>query len=127
MADPIVAQVHAWVAVGAAVAAAALMVAGVVVTASSTPLGRARRWLDRIVLVLIGLVAVAAVIGPVVLLVVGRPADWLHLVYAAIAIAAAPTARAIAAWRQSTRMGLWMTAGSLVTLGALLRLWVTGG
>jgi hypothetical protein len=127
MADPVIAQAHAWIAVGAAVAAVALGVAGLVGARSSGPTGRVRRWIDRIVLGLLGLVVAAALVGAIVLLVVGPPSDWLHLLYAAIALLAAPAARLIAGWRHSARVGLWMTAGSLVTLGALLRLWVTGG
>jgi hypothetical protein len=114
-------------AVGAAVVAAALGVLGVGVSIAKVPPGRARRWLDRGVLLLLGMVTVAAVVGPVVFLVAGPPGDWLHLLYAAIALGAVPVARALAAWRRSTRMGLWMAVGSLITLGALLRLWMTGG
>jgi hypothetical protein len=66
-------------------------------------------------------------VGPVLVIVMAPPREWLHLVYAAAALAAAPVARAIGAARGSSRLGAWVAVGGLVTLAALLRLWGTGG
>ena len=125
--DPVLAQLHAWLAAGAAVAAAALVIGGVIDTLGVVRPGVAKRWLDRLLLALLGLVTLAAILGPLVLLLVGPPDDWLHLLYAAVVLAAAPIARLIADRRGSARVGAWVATGGLVTLGALLRLWMTGG
>jgi hypothetical protein len=126
MSDPLVGQAHAWLASGTAVVATTLGILGVGAAAGIVPPAHARIWLDRGVLLLAGVAGLAAFVGAILLLVVGPPADWLHLVYAGVALGAAPGARLIAGWRHSPRLGLWLTAGSLVTLGALLRLWMTG-
>jgi hypothetical protein len=55
------------------------------------------------------------------------PADPLHFVYAMVALVALPVVRLEAMRRRSTRVGWWVCAGGLITLGALLRLWATGG
>ena len=88
---------------------------------------RSRRWLDRAIIALLLVTGAAAIVGPLLLIAVGPPREWLHLVYAAAALAAAPAARAIAAARGSSRTGAWVAVGGLVTLAALLRLWGTGG
>ena len=121
------AQLHLALAVAAAIVAAALVVLGLVDAAGLVTGPRSRRWLDRAILALLLVTAAAAIVGPLVLLVVGPPREWLHLVYAAAAFAAAPVARAIAAARGSSRTGAWVAVGGLVTLAALLRLWGTGG
>lgn len=120
-------QVHAWLAVAAAIVAAAIVVLGALDAVRLFTGTTARRWLDRALLVLLAVVAAGAVLGPFVLVLVGPPREWLHLVYAAAALAAAPVARAIAAARAPSRMGGWVAVGGLVTLAALLRLWGTGG
>ena len=125
---PALAQVHAWLAVGAAVAAALATLTGLAMGAGIV---HGRRWLvaaDRLILVLLVLVAAALTLGPV--LVLGRgagPSDPLHLVYAGVALLALPVLRLEAMRRRSARAGWWVFAGGLVTLGALLRLWATGG
>ena len=125
--ESVLAVVHAWIAAGAAIAAAAMVVVGVVDALGLVPAAGARRWLDRLLLALLALVAATAMLGPLLVVLVRPPADWLHLLYAVLALAAAPTARLIAARRGSARIGAWVAAGGLVTLGALLRLWMTGG
>jgi hypothetical protein len=122
-----VGQLHLWVAIAAAVVAAGVVVLGVVDALGIVTAARGRRWLDRALLALLALLAAAALLGPLVLLLVGPPGEWLHLVYAAAALAAAPVARAIAGSRGSPRIGGWIAGGGLVTLAALLRLWGTGG
>lgn len=125
---PTLAVVHGWLAAGAAVLAVLATLAG-----AGMGLGAlaGRRWLvlvDRLILALLLVVAVALALGP--LLVVGRgawPSDPLHLVYAGVALLAMPVLRLEAMRRRSARVGWWVCAGGLVTLGALLRLWATGG
>jgi hypothetical protein len=121
------AQLHLALAAGAAVVAAGVVVLGVVDAAGVVTADRSKRLLDRGILALLAVTAAAAIVGPLVLLVAGPPREWLHLVYAAAALAAAPVARAIAAARGSSRTGAWVAVGGLVTLAALLRLWGTGG
>jgi hypothetical protein len=121
------AQLHLALAAGAAVVAAGVVVLGVVDAAGVVTADRSKRLLDRGILALLVVTAAAAIVGPLVLLVAGPPREWLHLVYAAAALAAAPVARAIAAARGSSRTGAWVAVGGLVTLAALLRLWGTGG
>ena len=121
------AQLHLALAVGAAVVAAGVVVLGLVDATGVVTADRSKRLLDRGILALLVVTAAAAIVGPLVLLVAGPPREWLHLVYAAAALAAAPVARAIAAARGSSRTGAWVAVGGLVTLAALLRLWGTGG
>lgn len=119
-------QVHGWLAIATAVIAVVVVVVGALAGLGILTPGRGRRWMDRGLLALIALVAGASVAGVVVLVLVGPPGEWLHLVYAAAALWAVPVARAIAGARASTRIGWWVAAGGLVTLAALLRLWGTG-
>jgi len=97
-----------------------------------------RRTLDRLLLVGI-LATLAAIVSGPLLLAEGRViTDPLHALYGAIALLAGPVTRG-AAMRDTVRpcaragspvppaVGRWMVAGGLVTLGALLRLWMTGG
>jgi hypothetical protein len=121
------AQLHLALAVAAAIVAAGIVALGVVDAAGVVTAPRSRRWLDRGILALLVVTAAAAIVGPLVLVVTGPPREWLHLVYAAAALAAAPVARTIAAARGSSRTGAWVAVGGLVTLAALLRLWGTGG
>jgi hypothetical protein len=118
------AAVHGWIGVLAALLAAAMVVLGVL-----DGLGRvhARRGLDRLVLALLAATGVGAIVGIGVLVGVQPPSDGLHLVYGIVAVIAVPVARLIAGMRRSARLGWWLAAGGLVTLGALLRLWATGG
>ncbi len=125
---PTLAQVHAWLAAGAAIAAVLATGAGVALGAGAAG---GRRWLvaaDRLILALLVLVAAAIALGAGLALGRGAgPSDPLHLVYAGVALLAMPVLRLEAMRRRSARLGWWICAGGLVTLGALLRLWATGG
>jgi hypothetical protein len=123
----LLAQVHLWAAVAVVALAASLVIGGVLEAVGVLRGQAARRWLDRLILALLVAAAAAALVGPLLLLVVGPPRDWLHVVYAGVAIGAAPLARLEAARRGATRYGRWVAVGGLVTLAALLRLWGTGG
>ncbi len=123
--------VHAWIAAAAGIAAVAAASVGALVGVGPVRGHTARLWLDRLVLAVLVLVAANVVLGGAlaILAVGGRsgPADPLHLVYAVVALIALPVLRLEAMRRRSTRVGWWVSAGGLVTLGALLRLWATGG
>jgi hypothetical protein len=119
-------QLHGWLANATAVVAVAIVAAGASAGLGILTGSRARRWMDRALLVLIAVVAAASVVGVIVLVAVGPPREWLHVVYAAVALWAVPVARAVGRARASTRIGWWVAAGGLVTLAALLRLWGTG-
>jgi len=120
------AQLHAWIAVVVAVVAALLVALGTLQALGIVRGGSAKLWLDRLILVLLAAVTVACVVGLLVLVLVAPPREWLHLVYAALALAAAPLARYTAARRRSRRLGAWVAGGGLLTLAALLRLCGTG-
>jgi hypothetical protein len=118
------ALLHAWVAVAGAVVAAILVVLGVLQGLGAFG---AKRWLDRLVLALFGAMVLAVLLGPGIVIAVAPPASALHFGYAAVAVAATPTLRLVGTRRGSQRIGWWVAAGALLTLGALLRLWATGG
>ena len=125
------AVLHAWLASAAAVVAAGAVVLGALAGLGLAAGRSARLWLDRLVLGLLAVVTANVALGGLVafLGLGGRsgPADPLHLVYAAAALVALPVARFEVERRGSTRVGWWVCGGGLVTLGALLRLWATGG
>jgi hypothetical protein len=123
--------VHAWLAVAAGVVAALAAVLGAM-AGLGIARGRAMRlWLDRAVLALLVVVAANVALGGLVAILGagGRagPADPLHFVYAVVALLVVPVLRLEAMRRRSARVGWWVCAGAIVTLGALLRLWATGG
>ena len=127
---PSAAELHAWLAVAGAVLATGATVLGLLTGIGVTRGRVARLWIDRLILAILAVVAVDLLLGAGVALLAsgGRgPADPLHLVYAVVALLALPAARFEVERRGSTRIGWWVCAGGLVTLGALLRLWATGG
>ena len=128
---PGLAVLHAWLASAAAIIAAGAVVLGALVGLRIAARRSARVWLDRLVLGLIAVVAANIALGGLVVILApgGRsgPADPLHLVYAVAALLALPVARFEVERRGSTRVGWWVCAGGVVTLGVLLRLWATGG
>lgn len=87
---------------------------------------------DRLVLVSLAAIAVAVVLGLVVLAGGGRPADPLHLLYGVLACVALPAGWALAgragAGSGVTRRGrdAWLTVAAAVLLGIELRLFLTG-
>jgi hypothetical protein len=127
---PSAAVLHAWLAAAVAVLTVGATLLGAL-AGSGVARGRAvRRWLDRLVLAVLAVVAANLLLGAAVALLASGgkgPADLLHLVYAMVALLTLPVLRLEAMRRRSARIGWWVCAGGLVTLGALLRLWATGG
>jgi hypothetical protein len=90
-----------------------------------------RSALDRAVLVVLGSVLSADVIGAILLLAGSRPADPLHLVYGPAALVALPLAiwigaRSVSADPSRVRRDVWTAGGGIVLLGIVLRLFATG-
>jgi heme A synthase len=111
--------------IGWLVAAAALAVAVIAVIGWARPPLR-RHLLDWAVLAAIALVALDALVGAVVVLSGARPADGLHFLYAALALAILPAARFWGGRARGPRASLLAIAG-MVLLGFTLRLFQTGG
>ncbi len=82
-----------------------------------------RRWLDRLVLAGLAISSLAAVLGLIAFVGGDHPDDPLHFLYAVVAVAALPVARA---WGQSGPRPGVMLLGGLVLLGVTLRLFQTG-
>jgi hypothetical protein len=114
---------HAWLATLSAVLAALLVVLGALVGVGMV---HGVRWLDRLIVAVMAAVAAAGILGPLLFIVVAPPSETVHILYAGVALLAAPVARLESLRRRSTRAGWWVAAGGLVTLGAILRLWATG-
>jgi hypothetical protein len=119
---------------------AGALAAGVTAMAVLPATGRPR-WLpvDWFILAIAGTVAVTALVGLILWAATGGPEDGLHSLYAALALLTLPVARILgsdaavseAAPRGevrvvSRRLGRWLLAGGLITVGALVRLWMTG-
>lgn len=107
---------------GLALALASIAVIGLS-AAGWLPRPPARLWVDRAILVALGVAIVAAVAGLVVLVGGTGPADPLHFLYAVVALAALPLARFWPAPRR--RRGL-LLLGALVLGGVVVRLFQTG-
>ena len=119
----LLARLHAWIATASAVIAGLVVIVGAL---DGAGIVQARAWLDRLAVALVGALVLVALLGPGIIIGLGGPADPLHLVYAAIALAAVPLARLVASRRGSVRPGWWMAAGGVATLGMLYLLWQSG-
>jgi hypothetical protein len=120
----IVTMVHAWLAVIAVVATGAIVVASLLALLGARV---TRTLLDRLLIGLLLSAGPAAILGPVIWIAGRPPADPLHAVYGALAVLALPLTRAAVGRRPARIVARWLLLGGLVTLGALLRLWMTGG
>jgi hypothetical protein len=88
-----------------------------------------RAWaVDGLALVVEVGIIIAAGVGPLLLATGHRPADPLHLVYAAVAVLSMPAALAVAMSRGSTGAARdrWLMVGALVLVGVSVRLLQTG-
>jgi hypothetical protein len=119
----LLARLHAWIATASAVIAGLVVIVGAL---DGAGIVHARAWLDRLAVALFGSLVLVALLGPGIIIGLGGPADPLHLVCAAIALAAVPLARLVASRRGSERPGWWAAAGGVATLGMLYLLWQSG-
>lgn len=117
------ALLHAWVAVGAAVLAGALLVLAVL---GAGGMARTRAWQDRLAVGLFAVLLVAALLGPGIVIGVRPPSDPMHYLYAVAALGAVPLGRLVAVRRGLANVSWWVAGGAAVTLMALFRLWSTG-
>ena len=115
--------VHAAAAPVVAVLAIAL---GVVAVIAARGRDAHRNAIDRLILVVLVVALAAGATGAVLLATGHRPSDPLHLLYAAVAVAALPIARfAGGSVRWTSRS--WVLAGAaIVLIGVVLRLVATG-
>lgn len=74
----------------------------------------------------VGAVAVAAVVGLLLLVTGSAPADPLHLVYGALALVALPGAALVAAGRPVRQQAIVLCVGAVVLLILVVRLFQTG-
>ena len=86
---------------------------------------------DRLVLVVIGLVLANGLVGLVLIGTGARPADALHLLYGPAALATLPVGgwlsrRASAGAAAPHRREAWLVVATIVLLGIELRLFMTG-
>ncbi len=105
--------------------AAILVVAGegAVRLVSARPPGRAAAASSGAVAILLGMTAA----GGLALLAGGqRPKEFLHLVYALLALGLVPLADALAAQASPRRRALARLGGALVAAGVIARLFATG-
>ena len=110
-------------ALAVAVGASGVIVAAVAIGWSR--FGRPGRLaVDRAILVAIAVAIVAIGSGLLLLAAGGRPADALHFVYAAAAIAALPIARFAGVF--ASRRGLAVVVGAVVLVALVVRLSQTG-
>ncbi len=118
------AQLHAWIATGAAVLAGTVLILAVL---DATGVVATVRWRDGLSVALFVALLGAVLLGPGIVIGVRPPSDPMHYLYAVAAIGAVPAGRFHAVRRGSTRVSWWVAGGALVTLFALFRLWSTGG
>ncbi len=86
-----------------------------------------RLWVDRLILVGLGGVALTTVVGPALILSGEQPSDGLHFLYAAVALLALPVGRAVSgSMKTARRRGAAVVVAAVVLLGVLLRLYMTG-
>jgi hypothetical protein len=86
---------------------------------------------DRLVLVVIGLVLANGLVGLLLISTGARPADALHLLYGPAALATLPVGvwlsrRASAGAAGPRRREAWLVVATIVLLGIELRLFATG-
>lgn len=116
-----IAAIHAAIALLVAISALAVLI----VAAVGRIGGRDVRFaLDRAILAGLGLVSAGVVVGLVILVTGGRPADPLHLLYAVVALVILPIARF---WdRLASHRLLAVGIGGLILVGLVVRLFQTG-
>lgn len=116
------APIHVALAWAAVAAALALCVVAVVTAAGRTASYRA---LDAAILAQIATTGAAAIAGVVLPLAGFTVRDPLHVLYAAVALGAAPVGR-YAGRGDARRIGRYAVVAGVVVLGSMLRLFMTG-
>ena len=88
---------------------------------------------DRLVLLVVGLVAASGIAGSLLLAAGSRPADALHLLYGPAALVTLPVSvwlirrgRDDLAGAAAARRDAWLVAAAVLLLGIELRLFMTG-
>lgn len=115
------AQLHLVLAVLVAVGGGTVAIVVILGAATHHPV---RFALDRVILGVLLLLAIAVLSGLVILVTGARPHDPLHLLYAVLALLVLPVARF---WdRLSDRRALAVVVGSVVIIALVLRLFQTG-
>jgi hypothetical protein len=109
----------AWAALAAGVA--------LLVVALATAVGRTAsyRELDGVILAQLAVTGVAAIVGLVLPVTGSAIRDPLHLLYAVVALVAAPLGRYLGRG-DARRIGRYAVVAGLVVLGSTLRLFMTG-
>jgi hypothetical protein len=116
-------SLHGWLGLAVGLPTAALLLLGLAGWAS----GRWDRHAgDRIILLALLATVLAVASGLATALVAGAPADPLHLVYGAAALAVLPIARYLGRVGDPRRRAGWLGLGSLVLSALLVRLVQTG-
>lgn len=106
----------------------ALVVATLAGSFLAAVMGRpVRLWLDRIILLTLGALLVAAATGLLPLLVSGPPADPLHLLYGLAAPLTLLGGRYLGRHGSIRRRGLIVAVSALAVLGIVYRLFTTAG
>ena len=81
---------------------------------------------ERFQAAVVSLIIVGAASGTVLLVMGARPAESLHLLYAAVAVAIIPLARSFVGRTNERREGLVLLAGFVVLAAVVYRLFTTG-
>jgi hypothetical protein len=110
----------AWLTVGATVA--------VLIAALPAAIGgqSSRRWIDRAILLQVASTVGACLAGAAVALTGRGPGDLLHFVYALSVLVLVPGARYAVHDATERRFAGWIAVAALITMGALLRSFMTG-
>ncbi|HSL34609.1 MAG TPA: hypothetical protein VK871_13220 [Candidatus Limnocylindrales bacterium] len=115
-------DVHVVLAWAAAAGIAALLAAGLAAVLGAS----SRGWLDRAILFQLG-TALAASVGGVVLVAMGRgPSDPLHVLYGAVLVVGPLATRYLARQEGTRRIAIAMTLVAAIGAGVLARSFMTG-
>ena len=116
-------DLHLTLALASLAVMALVAVEGAVRLVRAQPPGRLAAAGSGAVTILVGMTAA----GGLALLAGGRrPHEWLHLVYALVALALVPLADSLAAQEDPRRQALARLLGTLVAAVVILRLFATG-
>jgi hypothetical protein len=116
-------DLHVLLALASLAAIGLVTIEGAVRLARARPPGRAAAAGSSTVAILLGMTAA----GGLALLVSGhRPKEFLHLVYALLALGLVPLADSLAVQARPRRRALARLGGALIAAGVIVRLFATG-